>query len=84
MSNYGNAEFAEYHQSDKTHSHRGFSRDELYHLVYISGSEIRTYIQSGQIDAGYGAALWISKIPKKTIYLFLTHLNLTFSATDRV
>lgn len=62
---------AEYHQLDKTHSHCGFSREELYHLVHINGAEIIAYEELRPINAAYSAALWKSRIPKVIVYLLL-------------
>jgi len=60
---------AEYHQLDKTHKHCGFSKEEVYKLVSLSGGEIRSYKELGETNATIGISLWNNIIPKGIVYL---------------
>jgi len=59
----------EYHQLDKTHKHCGFSKEEVYKLVDLTGGEIKTYKEIGKTDATIGIGLWNNIIPKGIVYL---------------
>ena len=59
----------EYHQLDKTHKHCGFSKDEVYEIVNLSGGEIRNYKELGRSNTTIGISLWSNIIPKRIVYL---------------
>lgn len=59
----------EYHQLDKTHKHCGFSKEEVYKLVDLSGGRIRIYKELGKTNAMIGVRMWNSIIPKGIVYL---------------
>lgn len=54
----------EFHQLDKTHKHCGFSEEEIYNIVSLSGAEISNYKDMVLIDATIGVNLWNNRIPR--------------------
>jgi SAM-dependent methyltransferase len=61
----------EFHQLDKTHKHCGYSKEEIYNLISLSGGEISNYKDMDLVDATTGVNLWNSRIPKFIIYLLI-------------
>ncbi|MGD0172385.1 MAG: class I SAM-dependent methyltransferase [Halobacteriota archaeon] len=57
----------EYHQLDKTHQHCGFSKEEVNHIVRLSGGKIRSYKETNKINATVGVNLWNNRIPKGVV-----------------
>ena len=57
----------EWHQLDKTHQHCGFSKEEVYTVVRLSGGKIRSYRETSEINATLGMSLWNSTIPKRVV-----------------
>jgi SAM-dependent methyltransferase len=60
---------AEFHQLDKTHKHCGFSKEEIYNIVDLSGGKIREYKDVVELKATMGVFLWNGIIPKAIFYL---------------
>lgn len=54
----------EFHQLDKTHKHCGFSKEEIYNIVSLSGGKISNYKDMVLRDATIGVNLWNNRIPR--------------------
>ncbi|MGP8011273.1 MAG: class I SAM-dependent methyltransferase [Halobacteriota archaeon] len=59
----------EYHQLDKTHRHCGFSKEEMYNIVRLSGGEMKNYKDVCEIKPTIGIHLWNNITPKAISYL---------------
>ena len=68
----------EYHQLDKTHQHCGFSKEEIYNIVSLSGGKISDYKDMVLRDATIGANLWNNRIPR----FIVGKLNKIFSSKN--
>jgi SAM-dependent methyltransferase len=63
----------EWHQLDKTHKHCGFTIDELYKIVDISGGKIKKFEKLDERNAIIGISLWNNPIPK-IIFVLLSKI----------